>query len=68
MPCPRRTRVFELVAAVETALRATDAATTASTLNNTVLWSHLTAGDLSQWQSDGANAGLAFTITCRARI
>jgi len=64
----RRTRVFELVAAVETALRATDVAPTAPTLNSTVLWSHLTAGDLAQWQSDGANAGLAFTVNCRARI
>lgn len=64
----RRTRVFELVAAVESVLRATDATTTAPTLNNTVLWSHLTAGDLTQWQEQGVGAGLAFTVTCRARI
>lgn len=64
----RRTRVFELVAAVETALRATDAAPTAPTLNGTVQWAHLTTGNLQQVQSEGAVAGLAFTISCRARI
>lgn len=64
----RRTRVFELVAAVETALRATDAAPTAPTLSGTVLWAHLTTGSLTQIQSEGALAGLAFTVTCRARI
>lgn len=64
----RRARVFELVAAVETALRATDAAPMAPTLNGTVLWSHLTTGNLTQQQSEGALAGLAFTVTCRARI
>lgn len=64
----RRIRVFALVAEVETALRATAAATTAPTLNSTVLWSHLTTSDLMQWQSEGANAGLAFTVSCRARI
>lgn len=64
----RRARVFELVGAVETALRATDAAPTAPTLNNTVQWAHLTTGNLLQVQSEGAVAGLAFTITCRARI
>lgn len=64
----RRTRVFELVGAVETALRATDAAPTAPTLNGTVLWAHLTTGNLQQGQSEGSIAGLAFTVTCRARI
>ncbi|MFM9593338.1 hypothetical protein ACKI1O_28620 [Streptomyces scabiei] len=65
----RRARVFELVAAVEDALRATNAAPTAPTLNGAVLWSHLTTGNLQQVQSnDGAIAGLAFTIACRARI
>jgi hypothetical protein len=64
----RRDRVFEIVAAVETALRATDAAPEAPTLNGTVLWSHLTAGDLTQEQNQGAIAGLNFTVTCRARI
>lgn len=65
----RRVRVFELVAAVEVALRATNEAPMAPTLNGTVLWAHLTAGNLAQVQSnDGAVAGLAFTVSCRARI
>lgn len=65
----RRTKVFELLAAVEVALRATDAAPEAPTLNGTVQWAHLSAGSLVQEQnSDGALAGLAFTVTCRARI
>lgn len=64
----RRIKVFEIVAAVETALRATDAAPTAPNLNGTVLWAHLTAGDLLQVQSEGAVAGLNFTVTCQARI
>ncbi|MFF4752655.1 hypothetical protein ACWD5R_11435 [Streptomyces sp. NPDC002514] len=64
----RRVKVFEIVAAVETALRATDTAPQAPTLNGTVLWAELTAGDLTQAQSEGAIAGLAFTVTCQARI
>ncbi|NUS74941.1 MAG: hypothetical protein HOV70_01910 [Streptomyces sp.] len=64
----RRARVFEIVAAVETALRATNEAPTAPTLNGTVLWAHITAGDLFQVQSEGAIAGLHFTVTCQARI
>lgn len=64
----RRAKVFELVGAVEEALRATDVAPTAPTLNGTVLWAHLTAGNLQQVQSEGAIAGLAFTVSCRARI
>ncbi|MBA2951589.1 hypothetical protein [Streptomyces himalayensis] len=64
----QRTAVFELVGAVEDALRATDSAPTAPTLNGTVLWAHLTTGNLQQVQAEGAVAGLAFTITCRARI
>lgn len=65
----QRRDVFTLVATVETALRATNDAPAAPTLNGTVLWSHLTAGDLTQLQSsDGALAGLGFTVTCRARI
>ncbi|MDT9689389.1 hypothetical protein Q5762_13795 [Streptomyces sp. P9(2023)] len=64
----QRTRVFELVGAVETALRATNEATMAPTLSNTVLWSHLTAGDLSQEQGEGARAGLVFMVSCMARI
>ena len=65
----RRTRVFELLAVVEDALRGTDAAPEAPTLNGTVLWSGLTAGSLVQEQgSDGALAGLSFTVAYRARI
>lgn len=63
-----RTRAFELVGVVETALRATGAAPEAPTLNGTVLWAHLTAGDVFQQQSEGAIVGVNFTITCRARI
>ncbi|WP_063735621.1 hypothetical protein [Streptomyces sp. RTd22] len=64
----QRAAVFELVAAVEDALRATDAAPAAPTLGGTVLWAHLTTGSLTQVQSEGTVAGLAFTVTCRARI
>ncbi|MET9088143.1 hypothetical protein ABZX77_40740 [Streptomyces sp. NPDC004237] len=64
----RRDEVFALVAQVETALRATNAAPTAPTLNGTVMWAHLTAGDLTQVQDQGSLAGLAFTVTCQARI
>ncbi|MBD0707392.1 MULTISPECIES: hypothetical protein [unclassified Streptomyces] len=65
----RRAEAFDILSAVETALRATDAAPTAPTLNGTVLWAHLTAGDLSQQQtSSGALAGLNFALSCHARI
>lgn len=64
----RRDEVFALVGEVETALRATNTAPTAPTLNNTVLWAHLTAGDLTEVQAEGSLAGLAFTVTCQARI
>lgn len=64
----RRSRAFALVAAVEEALRATDAAPTAPTLSGTVLWAHLTTGNLLQGQSAGAQAGVEFTVSCRARI
>jgi len=64
----RRAKVFAMVAAVEDALRATDAAPEAPTLNGTVLWSELTTGNLQQAQAEGAVAGLAFTVACRARI
>jgi hypothetical protein len=64
----RRSRCFALVAAVEEALRATVAAPTAPTLNGTVLWAHVTAGNLMQGQSQGAQAGANFTVSCRARI
>lgn len=64
----RRDEVFALVGEIETALRATNEAPTAPTLNGTVLWAHLTAGDLAQAQQEGSIAGLAFTVTCQARI
>lgn len=65
----RRTKAFEILAAVEVALRATDAEPEAPTLRGTVLWAHLTAAGLVQEQnSDGALAGLPFTVSCRARI
>lgn len=64
----RRDEVFALVAEVETALRATSDIPDAPTLGGTVLWSELTAGDLVQLQAEGSLAGLAFTVTCQARI
>ncbi|MFD0353512.1 hypothetical protein ACFVHW_07145 [Streptomyces sp. NPDC127110] len=65
----RRRRAFEILAEVETALRATDAAPTAPTLDGTVQWAHFAAGDLVQVQQpDGALAALPFTVRCRARI
>ncbi|MFF2773351.1 hypothetical protein ACFVU3_00440 [Streptomyces sp. NPDC058052] len=65
----RRERAFEIVAVVEDALRATNAAPTAPTLNGTVLWAHLTAGDLYQQQSaNGAVVGLDFQVSCFARL
>lgn len=65
----RRVRVFALLAAVEDALRATDAQPAAPTLNGTVLWAHLTQGVLTQPQTtDGAQAGIAFTVACKARL
>jgi hypothetical protein len=65
----RRAAAFELLAQVEDALRATDAAPEAPTLNGTVLWAHLTAGGLTQEQTDsGALAALTFTVSCQARI
>ncbi|MFE7444558.1 hypothetical protein ACFU7X_29385 [Streptomyces chartreusis] len=64
----RRTKVFEIVAAVEVALRATNELPEAPTLNGTVLWAHLTTGDLIQAQTEGSLAGLSFTVTCQARI
>ncbi|WP_326808176.1 hypothetical protein OHB04_22825 [Streptomyces sp. NBC_01775] len=65
----RRAEVFALLAAVEDVLRATDAAPEAPTLGGVVLWAHLTAGALMQEQSsDGALAGIPFTVSCRARL
>ncbi|MFJ2733686.1 hypothetical protein [Streptomyces sp. NPDC087317] len=64
----RRDEVFAILGEIETALRATNETPTAPTLGGAVLWAHLTAGDLSQAQSEGSIAGLAFTVTCQARI
>lgn len=65
----QRAAVFALLGVVETELRATNAEPEAPTLGGTVLWSHLTAGDVTQAQdTDGARAGVAFAVTCRARI
>lgn len=63
-----RDRAFEVLGQVEIALRATDEFPEAPTLNSTVQWAHLTAGNLTQQQAEGTLAGLGFTITCRARI
>ena len=65
----RRRRVFALLAAVEDALRATNSAPTAPTLNGTVLWAGMTRGTYQQALTDrGVRTGIAFTVTCRARI
>ncbi|KUH38386.1 MULTISPECIES: hypothetical protein [Streptomyces] len=65
----RRTRAFELLAVVEDALRASDAAPEAPTLGGAVLWAHLTAGTLRQVNTDqGVRVGVAFSVACRARI
>jgi hypothetical protein len=65
----RRARVFEIFGLIETALRATDAEPEAPTLRGAVLWANVTAGALVQDQTtDGAQAGLHYTVTCRARI
>jgi hypothetical protein len=64
----QRDAVFALVAEVEQALRATSEMPDAPTLLGTVLWAHLTAGDLIQVPAEGSLAGLSFTVACQARI
>jgi hypothetical protein len=64
----RRRRVYDIAALVENALRATDADPDAPTLHGTVLWAHLTTGDLRQVQGDSCTAGLTLVITCQARL
>jgi hypothetical protein len=64
----RRADAFDLVGEVEQALRATDAAPEAPTLNGAVLWAELTTGNVLQSASEGALVGVEFTVTCRARI
>ncbi|MFD0256411.1 hypothetical protein ACFVGX_36520, partial [Streptomyces sp. NPDC127113] len=63
-----RDQVFALVGEIEQALRASDAEPEAPTLRGTVLWAHLTTGDLLQTVNDGSTAGIEFTVTCQARI
>ncbi|WP_330349573.1 hypothetical protein [Streptomyces sp. NBC_00582] len=64
-----RVRVFEIFAEIENALRASDLTPDAPTLNNTVLWAHLTSGVLRQsFTEQGARVALSFTVTCQARI
>jgi hypothetical protein len=65
----RRGRAFELLAAVEDSLRATAAAPTAPTLGGAVLWAHLTQAQLVQRFTDqGVQVGVAFRVSCHARI
>ena len=65
----RRVRAFELLAVVEQAIRASGAQPEAPTLGGVVLWSHLTGATLRQmFTQDGTRVGIAFTVSCRARI
>ncbi|KND29916.1 hypothetical protein [Streptomyces stelliscabiei] len=64
-----RARVFEIFAVVEQELRATSSNPTAPNLNGAVLWAHLTRGVLQQSTNDqGIRVGLAFTVSCHARL
>jgi len=64
-----RARAFELLGVLEDAIRASGPNPTAPTLNDAVLWAHLTNGVLRQFFTDqGARAALGFTVTCHARI
>jgi hypothetical protein len=65
----RRVRAFALLAVIENAIRATAGAPNAPTLNGSVMWAHLTNAVLKQANTDqGVRVGIAFTITCRARL
>lgn len=65
----RRARAFELLAVVENAIRASGGSPNAPSMNGSVQWAHLTNAVLKQANTqDGVRAGIAFTITCRARI
>lgn len=65
----RRVRAFGLLAVIETAIRASGVNPAAPTLNGAVLWAHLTSASLKQANTDqGVRAGIAFAVTCRARI
>ncbi|MFM9542323.1 hypothetical protein [Streptomyces turgidiscabies] len=64
-----RARAFELLGVLELAIRASGSAPEAPNLNGAVLWAHLTRGVLRQtYTEQGVRAGLAFTVTCHARI
>lgn len=64
-----RARAFELLAVIENAIRASGSNPEAPNLNGSVLWAHLTRGVLMQsFTNQGVRAGLAFTVTCHARI
>jgi hypothetical protein len=66
---PPRDRAFELLAALETALRATDARPEAPTLSGAVLWAEFTAGSMRQQFTDqGARVGITWTVAGMARI
>lgn len=66
---PRRLRAFALLAVVEGALRASDIAREAPTLNGTVQWSQVAGASLRQSNTDqGTRAGVGFTVTYFARI
>ncbi|MFF3891394.1 hypothetical protein [Streptomyces sp. NPDC001914] len=64
----RRNDAFDLVGEVEQALRASDAAPEAPTLNGSVLWAELTTGNVLQDTAEGATVGVIFAVSCRARI
>ncbi|MFG3426139.1 hypothetical protein [Streptomyces californicus] len=65
----RRARAYDLLAVIERALRATAAQPEAPTLLGTVQWAHLTGHRLQQLLTDqGARVGIAWTISCRARL
>lgn len=67
-PKVARDAAFALLGEVELALRASEAEPEAPTLLGTVLWAHLTTGDLVQSTVDGTVAGVDFAVTCQARI
>jgi len=64
----RRGDAFDLVGEVEAALRATSSNPTAPNLGGVVLWAELTTGNVLQEISEGAQVGVEFTVSCRARI
>lgn len=64
-----RDRAYAILAVVEDAIRATNTAPEAPTLNGAVLWAHLTRVHLRQTFTDqGARVALGFTVSCHARI